>query len=255
MEDPGPNVLEQQIETNRLLALILAGAAAAPLSSPGLAGGGRAQWPTIFAWVGGTKHPFLEAGTAGYSISVVTDDREHLSHDSAIYMQCASEAVAIGQTAELDIGIPMPPSRTPRIQLAFMTDIYPYSCDLNVTLIYENGTNKLTAAVRLKGSTRSLEYLNSGGTYTELLAGACQLNPSDWVRLDLSVNFPDAKYSFVGVNQAAYHIPTIDVQSGAGIAVRRLTLNITLITGSTSQYGRCWLDEILVTDHLYAGPE
>ena len=254
MKDPGPNVLEQQIETNRLLALLIAaGGAPAPQagSSPGVSGGGRCQWPALFSWSNGTVHPFNTAGTDGYAVTVTSLEAEFLSHDSAIKITVPAHT---GSNATLDIGLPMGPKEAPHLQLAWMSKHWPIGCWISAQFTYGNGSNFLKAGVNLNETGVLTQYLNSAGVWTTVGTMEFDYYPKDWKKIDLAVNFADAEYLGAGVNADWHDLSAQAVQVGAATATKRLTLTITITNNSADTPNEVYLVDVPVTAELYTGP-
>jgi len=254
VKDPGPNVLEQQVETNRLLALILAASGPPPAaggSYPGLSGGGRCQWPALFSWSNGTVHPFNTSGDEGFAVTITNLEAEFLSHDSAIKVVVP---IGTGKAAKMEIGLPMGPSLAPRLQLAWMTKHWPTACRIIIEVWYDNGTNVLKSGIQVNEADYTLSYLNSAGVYTVIGTNIFDYYSKDWKKLDLAVNFAASKYSWAGVNADGYDLSAQALQSAASSTKKRLTLTIEIINSSAEVANECYLDEILVTDELYTGP-
>jgi len=254
VKDPGPNLLEQQIETNRLLALILAGAAGpAPNAggTPGVSGGGRCQWPVLFSWSNGTVHPFNTTGDTGYAVTVTSLEAEFLSHDSAIKVVVP---VGTGSSARMSIGPPMGPNETPRLQLAWMDKQWPTASRIIIEMFYDNGTNVLKSGIQVNEADYTLSYRNSAGVYTVIGTNIFDYYSKDWKKLDLAVNFPEAKYSWAGVNADGYDLSAQALQSAASSTKKRLLLTIEIMNSSAEVGIEADLDEILVTAELYTGP-
>ncbi|MBA7693085.1 hypothetical protein ES703_101660 [subsurface metagenome] len=254
MQDPGPNTVEQLIKANELLAAILA-AAGGPApnagSSPGVSGGGRSQWPTLFAWSDGLHHPFNITGDAGFSVEVVTPEPGFLSPDSVIKVIVPK---GTGSGAKLAIQPPMGLNLTPRIQLAWMSQHWPTACRIIIEMLYDNGVNLLSSGIELDQFDQSLKVLNDAGVYTELGTKLFNWNPLDWTKADLSVNFAEGKYSYAAVNGTGYDISVANLKSGATSTIKRLMLTMEIKNSSADDPNECYLDEILVTDELYTGP-
>jgi len=254
VKDPGPNVLEQQIETNRLLALILAASGGPPAaggSYPGLSGGGRCQWPTLFSWSNGQVHPFNTSGDDGYAVTVTSLEAELLSHDSAIKVVVP---IGTGKKATMDIGLPMGPLEAPRLQFAFMTKHWPVQCYITAQLWYDNGTNILKSGIKLNENGHVFQYLNSAGVWTTIGTNIFDFFSKDWKKLDLAVNFAASKYSWAGCNADGYDLSAQALQTAVSSTKKRLTLSLEVVNNSSDTANEALFFYFMVTYEIYTGP-
>lgn len=254
MKDPGPNLLEQIIKSNELLAAILAKPDGAPPSpgSPGAAGGINSQWPILFYWSNGAAHPFKVTGVgAGFACEVVSADQSQLSCDSAIKLTAAA---GTGNWVQIAIDIPPPVSRAVRLQIAFAPFNAGAWATWHMRFMFYDHTQRYSAEIELSHLNGEVFYTNSAGNPVSLGINLFETLLDAWNKLDLVINFADRTYQWLAVNQNAFDLSTYELEH-PGIAVTsKLTFELQLSNSHAEQIIYGHIDEILITDDLYTGP-
>lgn len=252
MKDPGPNVLEQQIETNRLLALLVAAAPAD--AAPTVLSGGAVpiQWPILFYFADPTYMPFtVTISHAGGYAALSNADKQSLSGHAALKIVAP---VGVGKWTRAEIDIPETPSRKVRLQIALANEPSTKDADWNICLSYHDRTNLHRAMIHLKAANEEALFANAAGGETSLGNFAWSHLDTAWNKVDLSVDFALDEYHYVAVNHTHADL------SGQGLFLiadptwPRLRLRIELMNQVIGDPVTAFADQVLVTDGLYDLP-
>lgn len=254
MEDPGPNVLEQIVKSNELLAAILAAGPGAVGPTVLSGGAAPAQWPIIFYLANPTLVPFLlTTHASGGSVAVTTTDREALSPRSAIKLQTAAGG-GTGHWASLSLNIPTTPALALRLQIAFATAMNTNALDYEFAFKFDVPPNRYTARIFLNRTSEEAAYLNSAGVETSLANNTWYTFDWAWNKLDLVINLADLKYHWLAVNHHPFDLSAQSMRTANATTFSLMSFHIIIHNNSADQTGVALIDEILITDELYTGP-
>jgi len=254
VKDPGPNLLEQIIKSNELLAAILAGGAPVGVAQTLAGGAVPAQWPILFYWANHQVHPFvLTGGPANFAITVTSLAAEQLSCDNALKL-VTDPGGGTGHWAQIAIHLPMTPSLAIRLQVAFAAATTSSCIDWHFNLNRYDLASQHEAEIKLTRTSAEAFYLNSAGAYVSLGTHQFETYGSGWNKLDLVINFATDKYHWVGVNQNAADLSAQAIKTSGAGAWPMFTFYIKITNNCAEEQAVALIDEILITDLLYSGP-
>jgi len=254
VKDPGPNLLEQIIKSNELLAAILAGGdvGAGPATLQG--GAVPAQWPILLYWSNQLKHGFTFAATQpDTALEVKSDNGQMLSADTVLYMSTGA-AGNIGDSAQMDMLMPPPVSGHVRLQMAFTSPRELFACDWYVSFELYDGVNLNTTCIRLKAAPNALAYKNSAGAYIDLKTNAYTTTAMEWNKLDWVINFDETKYHWLSCQHNQFDMSSLGLQQSADAHLPVLNFRFQIKNVLAASEAEAIIDEILITDELYSGP-
>lgn len=253
MKDPGPNVLEQQIETNRLLALIAAAGPAAPGLATLSGGAVPVQWPILFYFSNPSSNPFtIIPGPGGGSGAISVLDRNSINAGAGLKLIVPT---GTGQWVRAQIDIPQTPTRKMRLQLALAHAPEQQMGAWYISLSYYDRTNLHRAEVILDSTGAESFWLKSDGSQPSLGQFTWSYKDNAWNKVDFSVNFATDMYHSAIVNHASADLSAEGLRPIASPDWPKLTLRIELRNNAADRDCIGYVDQVLVTPELYDIPD
>ena len=177
--------------------------------------------------------------------SVAIDDTTHRHGNQSIKIYPGTVA---GKEADLENIFPVRQYGNIGIEFAFSYSAFIGVCDFR--LWKYNGVNSYRGELRFDQVNNKLQYLNSGGTYTDLATNINLLASSlTFNIIKLVVDFTNFNYKRVICDETEYSVEDIPIYMTASSTYHQIFVCVRVTSVDMPFHGSVWVDDFILTEN------